>query len=167
MLFNKLLGKKPDLAPDSATGTTSAPPIKYNPKLIPELLAEHRALQDVFNQLELACAAGNVAETSALLEYFGGLLTAHFLKEDFRLYVYLENALGGDPRTRALVRQLYQEMDGIGKAVLAFLAKYRSIGADPALPENFAADLAELGKSLQERVEREERTLYPMYLPAY
>jgi hypothetical protein len=58
-------------------------------------------------------------------------------------------------------------MDGIGKAVLAFLSKYRDLDTQPNLAVSFRSDLDAVGKVLVERIEREESTLYPLYLPAY
>lgn len=168
MLFDKLLAKtKADPGQAQGAGPKPGATLQYNPRLVPELLAEHKELFKLFDMMEAAHAAGQVAETASLLETFGGLTTAHILKEDFRLYVYLENALVSDPRTRTLVKQFHQEMDSAGKGILAFLAKYRAIAVNAEFPDGFAAELAELGSLLKDRIEREERILYPMYLPAY
>lgn len=168
MWIDMLLGKKEAEQPAAeAVEARQGAPIQFNPKLIPELQDEHRTVLDRLGRITQSHAAGNFPETAALLESFGSLLTAHLLKEDFRLYSYLEHSLAGDPKTRAMVRQFREEMDGIGKAALAFLGKYRNIAVLPSLPDDFAAELAELEKILQERISREERTLYPMYLPAY
>jgi hemerythrin-like domain-containing protein len=168
MWIDMLLGKKNgEEAADKTAGSKPEAPIQYNPKLVPELKDEHQAALRLLEQIGQAHSAGNAAEASALLEKFGGVLTAHLLKEDFRLYAYLEHSLTSDPATQTIVRQFHDEMGSTGKAALGFLAKYRSIAAAPALPESFAAELADLGKLLRERISREEATLYPMYLPAY
>lgn len=167
MLFDNLLGKKkPDEALGNA-GARSGAHIQYSPKLVPDLQAEHRALLDGVDKLGQAHAAGDLAVAADLLEKLGGQLTAHLLLEDSRFYGYLEKGLVRDPRTRALVRQFRREMGSAGKIALSFLAKYRNIAEHAAFPGDFAADLASLVDLLRERIEREERTLYPMYLPAY
>lgn len=150
-----------------APSTVLASALQHNPKLVTELKADHQSLLKTLDRIEQALADGDLARSASLLEAFGAMATAHLLKEDFRFYVYLEQALAYDPATHAQVFKFRLEMEGIGKDVLAFLAKYRNLAITPDLSDSFAAELADMGKVLRERIEREERTLYPMYLPAY
>lgn len=62
---------------------------------------------------------------------------------------------------------LRHEMDGIGKAVVAFLAKYKDLSVDGNLVASFGRDLEAVGKVLVDRIQREEESLYPLYAPAY
>lgn len=176
MLFDFLFGKKktveppaPEAAPPSAAVGQSAPgtSIHYSADLVPQLQADHQALLATYGSIKSAYEAGNLTETSARLEHFRTQLTAHLLKENVRFYIYLEHALAADPSSQALVHQFRHEMDGIGKAVMAFLGKYRQIAVDTSLAGSFGADLASIGNVLVQRIRNEEDTLYPLYLPAY
>ncbi|NMM27515.1 MAG: hypothetical protein HHJ12_09595 [Glaciimonas sp.] len=89
------------------------------------------------------------------------------LTESVRLYIYLEHALAQDAESHALIHELRHEMEGIGKAVLEFLGKYHQLAVQPNLVASFGNDLSAVGKVLVERIQREESTLYPLYLPAY
>lgn len=151
-------------APQGAAPGTHIP---YSPGLIEELKDDHQMLLKIFGDIRAAHAAGNFSGVAPLLEKFRSALAGHLLKENVRFYIYLEHALEKDESSHALVHQFRHEMDGIGKAVLAFLDRYRNIGSDAALAVSFGADLASVGKVLVARISNEESTLYPLYLPAY
>jgi iron-sulfur cluster repair protein YtfE (RIC family) len=158
------------LAPQPQTAPTHTAPgtqIGYHPQLIQELEHDHQQLLAVFTQITAAHKAGDLSKTASLLNNFRSGLSAHLLKENVRLYIYLERALAKDPSSHALVHQFRTEMDGIGKAVLDFLARYRHIADDPSLAGSFGADLAAIGNVLVQRIRSEEDTLYPLYLAEY
>lgn len=175
MFLDFLFGKKrqqsatpPDVAPTPpkqamAPGTS----IGYNADLVPHLEADHQKLLQIFTAINTSFNAADLAATVQHLEDFRGAIQAHLLTENVRLYIYLEHALARDAGSHALVHEFRLEMDGIGKAVLAFLAKYRQMEAQPELAATFGSDLEAVGKVLVERIQREESTLYPLYLPAY
>jgi hypothetical protein len=50
---------------------------------------------------------------------------------------------------------------------VGFLAKYKDLSVDTNLVASFGRDLEAVGKVLVDRIQREETTLYPLYLPAY
>jgi len=180
-MFDRLFGRKieeeklalapvPRVAPQPGAAPAHTAPgtrISYHPGLVGELKNDHRQLLKVFGEISAAHQAGDLSRTSALLNNFKSALSAHLLKENVRLYIYLERALASDQGSHALVRQFRSEMDGIGKAVLDFLGRYRDIAVDPALAGSFGADLAAIGKVLVARVESEEDTLYPLYMAEY
>lgn len=174
MFLDFLFGKKspaPAPAPsaDVAPAAAVAPGthIAYHPQLVGELIQEHRNLLACFNAVAQAFDSGDLAATCRELEHFRGALLAHLLKENVRFYIYLEHALAGDATSHALVHQFRHEMDGIGKVVIAFLAKYAELANTPALAESFPGELGGIGEVLIQRIRNEEDTLYPLYLPAY
>lgn len=179
MLFDFLFGKKKtpeadpqaaDAAPLPTTAAERAAPgttINFSADLVPQLKADHQALLATFGQIKQAHEAGKLAEVSAGLEHFRSQMMAHLLKENVRFYIYLEHALAADPASQGLVHEFRQEMNGIGKAVMAFLDKYRQIAIDTSLAGSFGADLSSVGSVLVQRIHNEEEALYPLYLPAY
>ena len=144
-----------------APGTT----IQYHPELIEKFRNDHQFLLQLFGNLRDAAAAGDVATAATLLDEFRGALQGHLLTENVRLYVYLEHALAGDPPSYALMHQFRHEMDEIGKAVVAFLGKYRDLAARPDQAPAFVEELEGVGKVLVRRIRAEEETLYPLYAP--
>jgi hypothetical protein len=180
-LFDFLFGKREQPAATSApTGPAAVKPddqvaagdaaapgttIHYHPDLIDKFVDDHRALLQRFTAVRTAAEAGDVAGAATVLDEFRAALQGHLLAENIRLYVYLEHALAGDADKHALVHAFRHEMDGIGKAVVAFLTKYRDLGTQPELAASFVADLDAVGEVLVERIRREEGTLYPLYVP--
>lgn len=175
MFFDFLFGKKPptpETTPSQQNHGTrgSVAPgthIAYSPELVAELKQEHQQLLECFTRIVTAFGAGDLAETCREMDGFRGGLLTHLLKENVRFYIYLEHALVNDPSSHALVHQFRHEMDGIGKAVIAFLTKYADLAKNPELAKSFGADLETVGGVLVQRIRNEEENLYPLYLPAY
>jgi regulator of sigma D len=156
-----------EIAPAAIEKSAPGTSINFNPDLVPQLKADHQALLATYGRIKNAYEAGDMTETSAHLENFRSQLMAHLLKENVCFYIYLKHALAADPPSQTLVNQFRHEMDSIGKAVMAFLDKYRQIAFDTSLAGSFGADLASIGNVLVQRVRNEEDTLYPLYLPVY
>lgn len=173
-LFDMLFGKKepspraaaPVQAPVAQASAAPGTRIHYHADLIDKLTGDHRHLLALFGETQAAAGRGDVAAAAARLEAFRSALQGHLLTENVRLYVYLEHLLAGDPASHALIHEFRHEMDGIGKALVAFLGKYRDLATRPDLAAAFAEELAAVGGILVQRIEREEGTLYPLYTPA-
>lgn len=180
MLFDFLIGKKrppenqaapatPQPTATLAVACAQAPGthIAYHPNLIDQLQGDHQKLLGIFGNILATFNAGDLAGTAKLLEEFRGNIQGHLLTENVKLYIYLEHALRQDEESHQLVHGFRHEMDGIGKVVLAFLGKYKNIASQPELAAAFGTELAQIGEALVARIQREEETLYPLYLPAY
>lgn len=141
--------------------------IRYSPDLVGELTGEHRQLVGLYGDIQSAFDQEDYDRVSELLETFRGILQGHLLTENIRLYIYLERNFSRDETNAELIREFRREMDGIGKTVMNFLRKYEAIGVDRDLSAAFGRDFAELGRVLTRRIEREETTLYPLYMPIY
>lgn len=161
--------EKPVTPPATRGNTTPAPStqIQYHPDLIEQLVADHRALIGLYGEIKKVFEAGDYARVSKMLDEFRRGLQGHLLTENVRMYIYLERSLAGDEFNADLIRGYRREMDGIGKVAMNFLKKYEAIGVDTELAGPFAKDFATIGAVLVERIEKEERGLYPLYLPHY
>lgn len=151
--------EKPVLAPGTHIG--------YHAELVSQLEGDHQNLLRIMGMVGEALAAHDLTAVVLRLDEFRSAIQDHLLTENVRLYVYLEHALVQDPVSHALIHEFRREMDGIGKAVLNFLAKYRALETQPDLVHTFGDDLNAVGKVLAERIRREEAMLYPLYMPAY
>lgn len=152
----------------AATGAVApGTAIHYHPELIGKLKQDHQALLALFGSIQAAFAAGRLQEVVGHLDAFRTGIQSHLLIENVRLYIYLEHQLAGDEASHQLIHDFRHEMDGIGKAVVGFLAKYKDLSVDTNLVASFGRDLEAVGKVLVDRIQREEATLYPLYLPAY
>jgi len=164
-------GKKPAAETAPPPGIAPAAPqpqgIAYNPELVPRLQQEHGRLLALFGEISRVFQANDLTATAARLEDFRGAVLDHLMTENIRFYIYLEHSLRQDPDSFELMHGFRHEMDGIGKAVLAFLSKYKDIGTQANLAVSFGSDLQQVGDVLVNRIRREEETLYPLYMPAY
>ncbi|MDR0479252.1 MAG: hemerythrin domain-containing protein [Burkholderiaceae bacterium] len=164
----------PPTRPDVVFSKTAPPPgpryapgtrIAYDDGLITHLLDEHRKLLSLFTSISNAFVRGDFTHTVTFLRQFKSNLAAHLLTENVRLYVYLEHTFTDDEFSHILIHNMHQEMDAIGRNVLAFLSKYDALDRDPVLSQSFAAAANNIGQILSDRIKREEETLYPLYMP--
>ena len=153
----------PAPAEKAAPGTA----IRYHPELIGKLKQDHQGLLAMFGAIQAAFKEGRLQAVVEHLDAFRAAIQSHLLIENVRLYIYLEHSLAGDETSHRLIHDFRHEMDGIGKAVVGFLAKYRDLNVDSNLIASFGRDLEAVGKVLVDRIQREESTLYPLYAPAY
>ncbi|WP_303901238.1 hemerythrin domain-containing protein [Thiohalomonas denitrificans] len=141
--------------------------IRYDPALVNSLEQDHQKLLRIYTAIKEAFDAGDYETVSARLNEFRAVLQGHLLTENVRLYIYLDRQLAGDDTNSDLIHGFRREMDGIGKDVMNFLKKYETIGVDIDIATAFIRDFEAIGKVLVDRIEREEATLYPLYLPTY
>jgi hemerythrin-like domain-containing protein len=139
--------------------------IRYSPSLVGELKSDHEQFFELHRSMVRLFHDGRIDEIPALLATFENLLTAHLLTEQVRLYAYMDAYFSADSRTREMLREYRTEMDRIGDSVRRMIKKYRSLASDPVLQKDFAQDIEEFRQVLDERMSREESTLYPLYMP--
>ncbi len=170
-MFGLFKKSKPDPATAKASSEQYAPApgteIRYDPQLISGLKEDHQQLLALYGEIKASFDAGDYETVSTQLVHFRTALQGHLLTENVRLYIYLDRQMSRDEVNSDLIRGFRREMDGIGKTALNFLKKYEAIGVDTELATPFARDFAAIGKVLVERIEREESTLYPLYMPTY
>ncbi len=166
MLFDLFKRKKRE-GSDSSEYSAPGTEIRYSPDLIDQLLAEHKELLKIFSDIQKSFEEGDYRRTSKFLSQFRSALQSHLLTENIRLYVYLEHALACDDMNYELMRDLRREMEGIGRSAMNFLRKYEAIGVDRDLAAHFAKDLETVGSILTQRIQKEEKVLYPLYVQHY
>ncbi len=154
-------------APREEIHTAPGTQIRYSPELIDSLQNDHQTLLSLYGDINTAFEKKLYDDVSSMLVTFKSGLNAHLLTENVRLYIYLEHALVGDATSSELIHGFRKEMDEIAKVAIGFLKKYEAIGVDEDLAAHFATDFATIGKVLVERIEKEENTLYPLYMPTY
>ncbi|AYH43052.1 hemerythrin domain-containing protein [Azoarcus sp. DN11] len=147
-------------------GAAPGTQIRHDPALISTLKQDHAALLKIHSAIAAALDAGRFDAVRSRLDEFRSALMDHLLKENVRLYVYLEHFLRQDEVSHRLMREFRHEMDDIGRVVVDFLGKYKDLGHRPELARTFRQDFTAIGEALVNRIRREEEILYPMYLPA-
>ncbi|MCW8828367.1 MAG: hemerythrin domain-containing protein [Gammaproteobacteria bacterium] len=145
----------------SAPGTG----IRYSPTLVDELKADHQQFFKLHEMLLEALRGERLEEVPILLHRFDTLLTSHLLTEQVRLYAYMDAYFTYDTQAREMLRDYRIEMEKIGNSVRKMIKKYKDIANRRELQETVEKDMDELRQVLDERMSREESTLYPLYMP--
>ena len=138
--------------------------IAYDPDLVTDLMHDHQDLLGLFGQISEAYSAKDYDRIPALLKEFGSMLRGHLLKENIKLYIYLQHAFAEDSENSALMQDFRSEMNGIGKTVTSFLNLYSEESRDQQRKEAFGMELEAIGKVLVKRIETEESAFYPLYI---
>lgn len=169
--FKNLIGRQDVLVAAQPMSVSVAAPgsalrhIGYDAKLIDSLLRGHAELGRIFGNIGESQKAGNFEDIRNLLVQFKTRLDAHLLIENVRFYNYLEQALADDVESAATIRDFRRDMNGIARSVVDFVKRYQSSRFVPAERHQFAADYAAVGKILEQRLDSEENSLYPLYRP--
>jgi len=181
-MFNWLKGKSAHTAPPASAASPPAPVahkppadlplepapretkgISYNPQLISQYHADHQELLGLFGRAQQAAEAAQWPEVEAALATFRTALTDHLLSESIRLYTYLKQQVAGDQDSMDLMKGFSSEMNRIGREVMSFLDGQKDLSRSPAKQGAFLPVWADIGRTLGDRIAREEKTLYPMY----
>lgn len=150
---------------ESITYRREPAPIEYDAELLPELRDDHEELLETYGQVSDLLGKGHFDEIPEALEVFKRRLEGHLLTENVRFYNYVEQQLTDDPVDMDLIRDFRQEMNGIARTVSAFLKKYISNGVGTWNFNAFRKEYRAIGEALQDRIQREEQDLYPLYVP--
>ncbi len=166
--FSSLFGKGSRKVAQIAT--PSAPPapggVGYDARLLDTLLNHHAQLGALYQQMADEARTGNSAEVHRLLTSFKTSLQSHVLTENVRFYTYLEKALSSDSDNAATMHEFRREMNGIARQVVDFTNSWSNADLGiPELRERFLAEHAAVGKRLEQRLNSEETSLYPLYQP--
>lgn len=139
--------------------------IHYSAELIGELTADHVELVRLYGEIEDLTIRGRYTLISAALDAFKAKFESHILNENLRFYCYLEDRLTESPDDLKRIKECRTELNAIARDVVTFLRKYRSWGVRFTNGKAFLDELRCAGALLVHRVDREEKDLYPLYMP--
>lgn len=139
--------------------------ISYDPELIVRFKAHHSSLVKLFSEIRPTVEHNQFDKARRSLQAFHRVLTTHLLEENIRLYTYLAKCLDQDEVNFELMVGLKKEMSEIGAKVMRFINHYEEFGINQESRDTFLAQYDQIGAVLTERIEREENSLYPLYLP--
>ncbi|MDR2637317.1 MAG: hypothetical protein LBB55_03185 [Zoogloeaceae bacterium] len=135
-------------------------PLVYDPLLIPQLMEERQRLNGILERVRHDFAAHDFVATMKGLRDFKRGIATHLHEA---LYDYLEMSMAYDMQDLEHMRDLRDEMSGIGQSLEDFLEKYSVLSSRPELVTTFKKDLEAIGALLARRSEREETSLYALY----
>lgn len=139
--------------------------IAFDESLIGTFETEHQQLLKLFGAIKTAAEQNDFKLVQIRLKQFASILRGHLLTENVKLYVYLSKALANDPENKDIILSFRREMMQIGKVVNQFVTTYDRPLWSLDMQEHFLPELLSIGEVLVQRIEREENTLYPLYMP--
>lgn len=160
-----MFGRRKKSREPEATPHAPGTQLTYDPNLIIRFKGHHVSLLKLFNNIQKASANREYDQVTESLESFRRVLQQHLMEENLRLYIYLRKCLAQDPDSAELAASMKREMGRIGKNVTEFINHYSEFGVNDDNIEKFRHDLVHIGAILQDRIQREEESLYTLYLP--
>jgi regulator of sigma D len=140
--------------------------ISYSPTLIDSLKDDHSDLIEMYSEIAHIMAAGHYDAIPEALTSFKTKLDVHLLTENLRFYCYLEQNLTGHAAELELMKSFRREMSNIARSVVGFVRKWQFTVITKANKDSFLDEYAQIGAALTQRIEREENTLYTLYMAA-
>lgn len=151
---------KPEVAPQLNNDG-----IGYDSGLIDQFEAEHQALLNLFGLIKDAAEKQDFKNVKKHLKKFTSILRGHLLTENVKLYIYLSRELANDIENKEIIMTFRREMMQIGRAVNQFVTRYDQEEWNDTMKANFLSELLSIGDVLVHRIQQEESTLYPLYMP--
>lgn len=102
----------------------------------------------------------NISDVVRSINTISGKLKIHLLNEDKHLYPKISKS--SDPSLNAFGRKYSQEMDGFTKAYEEYKFKYNTSNKIKSDVSKFEKDSKDIFKVLMNRIDREEKELYPL-----
>lgn len=170
-ILGKLFGQKEPATVEeprelSRPGEAVRRSIRYDPALVDSLKRDHTDLVALYQRIGKLLQTEQYDEIRGDLVNFKTRLEAHILTENVRFYTYLDQSLANDAHNAETMRDFRREMNTIARGVVNFVKKYQSPGAlDSSLHSEFGKDYQAVGELLNQRIGREESSLYPLYQP--
>lgn len=154
--------------PDATAAAPSILPadagvLPYYPDLIEELLAEHEAVNALEQRLRRAFMRQDWPRVAKRLQELGTLLRGHILKENVRLYAYLQQVTENEADIETM-KHFRRGAKALSQSLLAFFERYQSIDQLPSeQAAAFLTDLDAISQAVHARMQSEEEQLYPLY----
>ncbi|NVJ58785.1 MAG: hemerythrin domain-containing protein [Gammaproteobacteria bacterium] len=140
----------------------------YDPNLIDVLKYEHSELIVLYESMwKQGFEKKDYQKLARTIELFKVDFQSHILKENVKLFVYLEKSISKEQNALKLVKTFHHEINDIATAVLPFCKKYGITPYTLEMEKDFERDYLQIGHVLKTRIEAEESQLYTLYRPSF
>ena len=132
--------------------------------LIGLLESDHEQILDLFNKVLMFAKNKEYTKVKFSLLEFTKSVTDHINVEDDHLYGYLKILASNKSQLEQnVVADFSSEMKDISISIFAFLTQSPFIPVNENNINVFIEEFQKLGLQLQDRIQREEKILYPIY----
>lgn len=138
--------------------------IPHDPSLVTALSHQHRMLTMLLVKASSAAQQELYDEVRETLVQFKTGLADHLKRESAELHPYLTVHLKGE-ESEAILKEMRANSRYIERAVEGFLSHYASYPVNERTVDRFNMELSGVSEEFCERIEKEEASLYTLYLP--
>lgn len=132
--------------------------------LIDDLIAEHKKIRFIFNQVMSLAIKKDYVKVSDKLELFNAEIREHYHKADTELYAYLKTYVQIKyPKREKAFTQLSLEMKNLSIEIYYIISQSPNIPFKEETRKEFIKEFMTLGKLLNERINKEQTVLFKMY----
>lgn len=137
--------------------------IKRDENMVKKLTEDHRVLLGLYGQVMREADTAQWNSVQLKLVEFQSALTDHLLLETVKVYTYLKQRYKSDEDISASIHDFSSEMNVIRKHVFVTLAGFNDVSINEAKQKAFRGAWQGIGTALGSRIQREEKSLYPLY----
>jgi hypothetical protein len=137
--------------------------VKRDENMVKKLTDDHRVLLTMYGQVMREADDGQWRVVQQKIVEFQSVLTDHLLLETVKVYSYLKQRYKNDEDISASIQDFSTEMNGIRKHVVVTLASFSDIAVNTTKQHAFREVWRSIGTALGNRIQREEKSLYPLY----
>ncbi|MEH6457632.1 MAG: hemerythrin domain-containing protein [Cocleimonas sp.] len=136
----------------------------YDSSLIGALKSDHQDIIAAYNKVLDTARSGEYSALHLLLIDFSILCTNHHQMEDIRIYGYLKTLASNKSLVeQKVVAKFSSEMNDISTSIYASVFQSPNVPVNDETADSFIKEFSLMGFNLQDRIEREESILYPIY----
>lgn len=150
---------------DTARGQAEGTEITYNPRLIIELIDEHKMLMAQLIEIEKAFAENNHKKLHQKLEAFNTSLGDHMLKKNIKLYIYMQYSMKQAKQANVDISTYKRGMTAVGRHANSFLNNHEKSVQKGRIKPSFGEELEAIINEFASHTDNEKSELYPYYLP--
>jgi hypothetical protein len=145
-------------------GMAAAPEIVYDPGMVTALTLQHRSLTSLLVKATSVAQQRQFAEVASILTRFKLELDEHLKREHQEFFPYLSAHLKGDD-AKDVLREARANSLYIERAVESFLNHYTGYPVGERTALRFGMELSGVIEEFCERLEKEEASIYTLYMP--
>ncbi len=136
----------------------------YDTSLIGALKSDHEDIVILYNQVLKTARSRDYIALQRMLGEFATLHTNHTQMEDERIYGYLKTLASKKSHVeQRVLADFSSEMKNISISIFSSVSQSPNIPVNDKTVEAFIEEFSLMGFILQDRIEREECILYPIY----
>jgi hypothetical protein len=155
----------PQTSNQGTKGQAEGTEITYNPRLIVELIEEHKLLMSQLLEIEIAFSNGKIAATHKKLEAFNASLSDHMLNKNIKLYIYMQYSMKHFNNKDVDIAEFKRGMTAASRHANTFIKNHENTLSKGRVKPTFGEDLDTIIQEIATHIEHEKSGLFPYYLP--